>query len=131
MTATDANAGAGTSVRPAIDPADFRATLSRFCSGVTVLAGFGEDGAPVGLTCQSFTSLSLTPPLVLVCPGRNSTSWPRIGRSGRFSVNVLAQDQQNVCSALGRSGPDKFTGVRWRRTDRGALVIDGAIAWMD
>ncbi|GAA3146819.1 flavin reductase family protein [Planomonospora alba] len=113
-----------------IDARDFRTVLGHFCTGVTVITGL--DGTePVGLTCQSFSSLSLDPPLVLFCPSRTSRSWPRIRHGGRFSVNVLAEDQQEVCEAFGSPGGTKFDAVGWRLTPGGAVVIDGVLAWLD
>ncbi|MEU6478205.1 flavin reductase family protein [Streptomyces sp. NPDC047017] len=116
--------------RPRIDAADFRDVLGRFASGITVVAGL-DDGEPVGFACQSFASLSLDPPLVMLAVGRTSTSWPRLQRTGRFCVNILAADQQATCAALGRSGPDKFTGVPWSVSDHGTVRIDGALATVD
>jgi len=116
---------------PGVEAGAFRHALGHFPSGVTVVAGLTADGTPTGLACQSFTSLSLSPPLVLICPGRASTSWPKLHAAGRFTVNVLAADQQEVCVALGRPGTSKFDGVSWHRTGAGAFVLGGAIAWVD
>ncbi len=116
--------------RASVDPRTFRTVLGHFCTGVTVIAG--RDGAEAaGLTCQSFSSLSLDPPLVLFCPSRTSRSWPRIRQGGRFSVNVLAEDQQDVCEAFGSPTGTKFDGIGWRLTPGGAVVIDGVLAWLD
>ncbi|MFB4303889.1 3-hydroxy-9,10-secoandrosta-1,3,5(10)-triene-9,17-dione monooxygenase reductase subunit [Actinomadura sp. NTSP31] len=113
-----------------VDAQTFRNVLGHFCTGVTVVAGL-DRGEPVGLACQSFTSLSLDPPLVLFCPGRTSTSWPRIRNGGRFSVNVLADDQRDVCAAFGATSAPKFSVVGWRRTAAGAVVLDGVLTWLD
>jgi len=115
----------------AVDPAAFRKVLGHFCTGVTVIAGADETGIPSGLACQSFTALSLDPPLVLVCPGRGSTSWPHIERTGRFTVNVLAEDQQHVSAAFGSRTGAKFDAAPWRVTARGAVVLDDVLAWLD
>ncbi|NBE52578.1 flavin reductase family protein [Streptomyces boluensis] len=110
-----------------IDPGAFRDVLGRFASGITVVAGLdGEE--PVGFACQSFASLSLDPPLVMLAVGRTSSSWPRIERAGRFCVNILAAEQQEICSALGRSGPDKFANVPWTVSEYGTVRIEGALA---
>ncbi|ADP83439.1 flavin reductase family protein [Pseudofrankia inefficax] len=114
-----------------VDPVVFRQVLGHFCTGVTIVTGMDESGAPAGLACQSFTSLSLDPPLVLICPGRNSTSWPRIERAGRFTVNVLAEDQQDVSVAFGARTGAKFDAAPWHVTDRGAVVLDNVLAWVD
>ncbi|MER5739678.1 MULTISPECIES: flavin reductase family protein [unclassified Streptomyces] len=113
-----------------IDPALFRDVLGRFASGITVVAAL-DGGEPVGFACQSFASLSLDPPLVMLAVGRSSTSWPRIERAGRFCVNILAEDQRTTCAALGRSGPDKFAGVPWRESDHGTVRVDGALAHVE
>lgn len=118
---------------PIISEQHYRATLGHFCSGVTIVTGAGTGAAgPAGLTCQSFSSLSLDPPLVLVCPGKGSGSWPKVAASGGFCVNVLAEDQEEVCRAFAAPGTDKFSGVGWtpgRFT--GAPVIAGALAWIE
>jgi flavin reductase (DIM6/NTAB) family NADH-FMN oxidoreductase RutF len=108
----------------------FRAVLGRFCSGVTVITALGSAG-PLGLTCQSFSSLSLDPPLVLFGPARTSTTWPRIRKVGRLCVNVLAEEHSGLSAAMARSGADKFAGVRWDASPLGAPRLDGAVAWLD
>ncbi|MFB6842974.1 flavin reductase family protein [Streptomyces sp. NPDC056361] len=106
--------------------------LGRFASGITVVATLDPDALePVGFACQSFASLSLDPPLVMLAVGRNSTSWPRIERAGRFCVNILAEDQQATCASLGRSGPDKFAGVPWSVGEHGTVRVDGALAHVE
>ncbi|MFB7223758.1 flavin reductase family protein [Streptomyces sp. NPDC056227] len=113
-----------------VDAAVFRDVLGRFASGITVVAAL--DGTePVGFACQSFASLSLDPPLVMLAVGKTSTSWPRIERAGRFCVNILAEDQKQVCAALGARGGQKFTAVPWRTSAHGTVVIDGALATVD
>jgi 3-hydroxy-9,10-secoandrosta-1,3,5(10)-triene-9,17-dione monooxygenase reductase component len=112
------------------DGAHFRTVLSHFCSGVTIITG-REGPEPVGLTCQSFTSLSLDPPLVAFCPGKSSSSWPRIQPSGAFCVNVLAEDQEEVCRVFATKGGDKFRGVGWRAGETGSPIIHDSLAWID
>jgi 3-hydroxy-9,10-secoandrosta-1,3,5(10)-triene-9,17-dione monooxygenase reductase component len=117
-------------ISPAVDPATFRAVLGRFCSGITVITALGADG-PLGLTCQSFSSLSLDPPLVLFSPARTSRTWPRIREVGRLCVNVLAEGHCELSAAMARSGTDKFAGVRWGTSAHGAPRLEGAVAWLD
>ena len=113
-----------------IDQGQLREAMGHFCTGVTVVAGV--DGAePVGMACQSFASLSLSPPLVLFCPARTSRTWARIARSGRFCVNVLAADQQDVSAVFGRPGEAKFRGLDWSRSPTGSPVLDGVLTWVD
>lgn len=117
--------------RERIDADHFRDVLGRFASGVTVVASADEDGRPVGLACQSFASLSLDPPLVLVCVARTSSSWPKVEAAGRFGISILADDQKDVCAALGRRGGDKFADVEWSLSRNDAVRIGGALAHID
>src|SRR3954465_12345060 len=107
-----------------------REVLGHFASGVTVVTADTETG-PIGFTCQSFSSLSLDPPLVVFAPGRSSRTWPRLREIGRFCVNVLAEDQTDLSSRFARSGTDKFAGVGWRPSRHGSPVLDGVVAWID
>ena len=109
-----------------VDPAEMRRVLGHFASGVTIVAGFDGD-LPVGFACQSFTSVSLDPPLVLFCPAHTSTTWPKIQAAGSFSVNVLAEDQMDLCKTFASSGGDKFAGLDWQPTKWGPS-INGVLA---
>jgi 3-hydroxy-9,10-secoandrosta-1,3,5(10)-triene-9,17-dione monooxygenase reductase component len=113
-----------------VDPGVMRDVLGHFASGVTVVTADTDDG-PIGFTCQSFSSLSLEPPLVALAPARTSSTWPRLRAMGRFCVNVLAEDQSDLSAAFARSGADKFTGVSWRPSRHGSPVLDGVVAWID
>jgi 3-hydroxy-9,10-secoandrosta-1,3,5(10)-triene-9,17-dione monooxygenase reductase component len=112
------------------DSARFRQVLGYFPTGVTVVTAGTPDG-PVGLAIGSFASLSLDPPLVLFCAGRTSTTWPRIRDAGAFCVNVLAEDQEDVCRVFAGRGTDKFAGIGWRPSLVGAPVIQGCLASID
>jgi 3-hydroxy-9,10-secoandrosta-1,3,5(10)-triene-9,17-dione monooxygenase reductase component len=112
------------------DTARFRQVLGHFCTGVVIIAG-SHDGEPVGLTVQSFTSLSLEPPLVSFAVGRTSSTWPRLRDAGTFSVNILAEDQEALCRTFATSGADKFAGVGWRPGASGAPLLDDVLAWLE
>ncbi|MFD7029812.1 flavin reductase family protein [Streptomyces sp. NPDC059917] len=114
-----------------IDPAAFREVLGAFASGITVVAALDGDGRPAGLACQSFASLSLDPPLVLLCVGKGSTSWPAVRAAARFGVSILAEEHRPVCEALGRRGAQKFAEVDWEPSAHGAVRIAGALATAD
>jgi 3-hydroxy-9,10-secoandrosta-1,3,5(10)-triene-9,17-dione monooxygenase reductase component len=114
----------------AIDPAHYRTVLGHFASGVTIVTGAGVDG-PVGFTCQSFFALSLDPALVAIAPGRSSTSWPMIAPSGAFCVNVLSEDQEELCRSFATTGGAKFAGVGWSTAATGSPVVAGSLAWVD
>jgi 3-hydroxy-9,10-secoandrosta-1,3,5(10)-triene-9,17-dione monooxygenase reductase component len=111
------------------EPSRFRQVLGHFCTGVTVITTHDEDG-PAGFTCQSFTALSLDPPLVLFCPSRSSATWPRIARAGHFCANVLTAGQQELATVFGTTGADKFAGVSWSPSPSGAPILAGALTWV-
>ena len=108
----------------------FRDVLGRFCTGVTVVTSI-SDGQPVGMTCQSFTSVSLDPPLVLFCPAKTSRAWPLMQRAGSFCVNLLSHDQLELSNGFASKGADKFHGVPWRASATGAPLLEGVLGWVD
>jgi 3-hydroxy-9,10-secoandrosta-1,3,5(10)-triene-9,17-dione monooxygenase reductase component len=108
----------------------FRDVLGRFCTGVTVVTSI-SNGQPVGMTCQSFSSVSLDPPLVLFCPAKSSRAWPRMQRAGFFCVNLLSHDQHELSNGFAAKGTDKFAGVSWRPSATGAPLLDGVLGWVD
>ncbi|MGH3435670.1 MAG: 3-hydroxy-9,10-secoandrosta-1,3,5(10)-triene-9,17-dione monooxygenase reductase subunit [Sciscionella sp.] len=112
------------------DDRRFRQALGHFCTGVTIITAMA-DGVPVGFACQSFSSLSLDPPLVLFCPSRSSRTWHVIERAGSFCVNVLAHTQRELSTVFGTKGVDKFATVQWSRSPSGAPVLHGTLTWID
>jgi 3-hydroxy-9,10-secoandrosta-1,3,5(10)-triene-9,17-dione monooxygenase reductase component len=112
------------------EPAHMREVLGHFASGIVVITAMADEG-PVGFTCQSFSSLSLDPPLVSFSPARTSSTWPKIRQVGRFCVNVLAVDQEELSGAFARSGTDKYAGVAWSAAPSGAPILKGVAAWID
>jgi flavin reductase (DIM6/NTAB) family NADH-FMN oxidoreductase RutF len=112
-----------------VDAARMREVLGHFASGVVVVTAAGPDG-PLGFTCQSFSSLSLDPPLVSFSPARTSSTWPRIREVGAFCVNVLADEHEQHSVRFARSGVDRFAGVSWTAGPGGAPVLDGVAAWV-
>lgn len=114
----------------AIDQATYRQVLGHFPTGVTVVAGMDGD-APVGLAVGSFFSISLDPPLVGFCVGTASNSWARLSPSGSFCVNILGDDQEDVCRVFASSEADKFASIGWKPAETGSPLIDGVLAWID
>ncbi len=109
----------------------FRDVLGRFASGVTVVTSV-SGGEPVGMTCQSFSSVSLDPPLVLFIPAKTSRAWPLIQRSGRFCVNFLAADQAELSNTMASRGTDKFAGVDWTPSGAtGSPLLPGTLGHVD
>ena len=115
---------------PIVEPAKFRQVLGHFPTGVTVITA-APDHTPVGLAVGSFFSVSLDPPLVGFCAGKSSSSWPRIHESGVFCVNILAEDQEDVCRSFASKDIDKFASVGWKPAATGAPRLNDVLAWID
>lgn len=109
---------------------EFRDVLGRYCSGVTVVTSASE-GEPVGMTCQSFSSVSLDPPLVMFIPAKTSRAWPLMQRAGHFCVNFLAADQQDLSNTMASRGTDKFAGVPWTASKTGSPLLEGIVGYVD
>ena len=117
--------------RDAIDVARLKAVMGHFATGVTIVAGVDGD-EPQGFTAQSFHSLSMDPPLVLVCPGKSVASWPRIRAGGKFCVSILGRDQEAACMAFASKTADKFGATAWRPSPiTQSPMIEGSLAWID
>ncbi len=101
--------------------------MGHFCTGVVVVTALLGDG-PVGMTCQSFVSVSLDPPLIAFSPARSSTTWPSIREAGSFCVNILASDQASLCERFAKSGGNKFDGVEWEESWTGSPMIQDCLA---
>jgi flavin reductase (DIM6/NTAB) family NADH-FMN oxidoreductase RutF len=117
--------------RSSIDPKSLRRALGAFATGVTVVATMQGDGTPRGFTANSFTSVSLDPPLVLVCIARSASGYGTFTESGRFSISVLAMDQREVSGLFASKAVDKFERAAWRRSAAGNPIIEGSAAWFD
>ena len=113
------------------DAATFRHILGHYPTGVCAITGTQKDGIPAAMIVGSFTSVSLDPPLVAFFPDKGSSSWPKIEACDGFCVNVLADDQEGLCRTLASKDPGKFDGVAHRLSERGAPILDGALAWID
>lgn len=113
------------------DSRALREAFGAFMTGVTIVTGVEQGGAPVGLTANSFTSVSLDPPLLLVCLNHASRSLATIRRAGGFAVNILAEDQQELSNRFARPARDRFEGVNWSPGPVGAPVLEGVCGWFD
>lgn len=112
------------------DSATYRTVLGHFATGVTIVTATDGDG-PVGMACNSFTSVSLDPPLVLFCAAKSSTTWPRIHNAHHFAVNVLGEDDEALCRVFATKDADRFDGVTHRRGSTGAPILTDALAYID
>jgi len=115
-----------------IPAADFRAAMGHFATGVTVVTSVDADGAPVGTTANAVTSLSLDPPLILVCFDLASVTLAAIRQHGAFAVNVLAAGQQHLSAGFARRGlAAAWDHVRHRHGPTGSPRIDGVLAVLE
>jgi flavin reductase (DIM6/NTAB) family NADH-FMN oxidoreductase RutF len=114
----------------AIDDAQFKLAMSHFASGVTVVTT-EHEGKPYGLTVASFASLSLHPPLVVVCLERSVRSHDAIAASGKFGVNILSDKQADVSNRFASKSDDKFFGFDIRSGQTGLPLIPGAICTIE
>ncbi|WP_342727877.1 flavin reductase family protein [Bradyrhizobium sp. B097] len=111
-----------------IDPRDFRNALGMFATGVTIVTAMSAEGHPYGITCNSFASVSLNPPLVLWSLGMFSQGLPIFQNASHFAVNVLDASQQTLAIKFARSSGDKFAGVSWSPGLGNAPVLAGVVA---
>ena len=118
-------------VVPEIDARELRNVLGAFVTGVTVITTVDADGKPHGLTVNSFSSVSLDPPLVLWSQSLRAPSHPVFRDAERFVVNVLSEDQFTVSDRFARGGEDKFAGCKVRHGMGGVPLIEGCTAWIE
>lgn len=116
---------------PQVTPRALRDALGRFPTGVAVVTGRSAEGLPFGLTINSFSSLSLEPPLVVWSLRASSPLITCFPPAGAFTVNVLGRAQEAIARQFATPRPDRFTGIRWRHGTGGLPHIDGAVAWFD
>ena len=112
----------------AIDPRDFRNALGTFGTGVTIVTAMAADGTPYGVTCNSFASVSLNPPLVLWSLGMFSQGLTIFQNASHFTVNVLGASQQELALQFAKSSGDKFNGVEWKPGLGNAPILAGSVA---
>ncbi|MEV7617185.1 flavin reductase family protein [Streptomyces sp. NPDC089799] len=115
-------------VVPAVDPAEFARTMAHVPTPVTIVTTVDAEGRRWGFTASSFSSLSLDPPLILVCPARTASCHDAFVSTDRFLVNVLAADQEELAKSFARSGTDKFAGTPMVPCEAGLPGLPGATA---
>ncbi|MDP9326530.1 MAG: flavin reductase family protein [Candidatus Dormibacteraeota bacterium] len=114
-----------------MDAAFFRLALSQFATGVTVVLTRDDAGAPAGLTVSAFCSVSLDPPLVLMCVDLRSDAHDAFARGRVFGVSVLSETQEDVSRRFSWRGPDKFDGFVLEHGPGGGLLVPGAAAHLE
>lgn len=107
-----------------------RSALAAYPTGVVAIAAL-SGGAPVGLAANSFTSISLEPPLVSISIARTSKTWPQLASADRLGISVLSAEHASIGRQLSSRTGDRFEGVDWRATDQGAVLIGGAALWLE
>jgi flavin reductase (DIM6/NTAB) family NADH-FMN oxidoreductase RutF len=115
----------------AIEKNELRRVMGHFATGVTVITSIRSSGEMHGLTANAFTSVSLIPPLLLVCIDKKAESYPCFDESKIFTVNVLAADQEALSRKFAVTGGDKFEGVSYKTGANGAPILDGALAFLE
>jgi flavin reductase (DIM6/NTAB) family NADH-FMN oxidoreductase RutF len=113
---------------PSFSPREFRAALGMFATGVTIVTACTPDGKPVGLTANSFNSVSLDPPLVLWSLSRAAASLPAFSTGSHYAINILAAEQRALAERFAAKGTDRWSGLDYTQGCGGAPLIPGAAA---
>ncbi len=107
-----------------------RTVLGHFATGVAIVTAV-DGGEPVGMACNSFTSVSLDPQLVLFCAAKSSSTWPRIQAAQKWAANILAEDGEEICRLFAQKGADRFAKIAYTTGRSGAPLLEAAIAYVD
>jgi flavin reductase (DIM6/NTAB) family NADH-FMN oxidoreductase RutF len=113
------------------DGRDLRRAFGNFATGVTIVTTLDAQGKPCGFTANSFTSVSIDPPLLLVSIAKSAFGCEVFTASKGFAVNILARDQRELSNRFAAAGADKFAGLDWQGKQSGSPLIDGVVAWFD
>ena len=111
-----------------VTEADFRRALGQFATGVTVVTTLAPGGRPEGVTVNAFASLSLAPPLILVCLAKGTRALAAFESTGHFAVNVLSETQRHLSVAFSRPGENRFNSVSWSAWASGCPIFEGCVA---
>jgi flavin reductase (DIM6/NTAB) family NADH-FMN oxidoreductase RutF len=114
-----------------LDPDEFRSVLGRFATGVTVVTARDTSAVDHGLTVNAFTSLSLEPPLILVCIDREASLHPAMSACSHFAVNILSSKQEALARRFAAPETDRFEGVGFTRGLCGAPILDDVLAYLE
>jgi len=115
----------------AIDPRDFRHALGTFATGVTIVTAMSADGRPYGVTCNSFASVSLNPPLALWCIERRASTFPAFMAAAAYSINVLRADQEAMCERFALHMPAPLQTAEYEVWETGAPILKERLAALD
>jgi flavin reductase (DIM6/NTAB) family NADH-FMN oxidoreductase RutF len=110
---------------------ELRRIMGHFATGVTVITTKDKGGSPNGLTANAFMSLSLSPPLVVICVDKGATCYACFEMQNGFTVNFLSEEQEDISRRFATKGVDKFADLNWRAGTNGAAIIDGAVGYVE
>ena len=110
---------------------EFRHACGRFATGVVVAAVIDPEGTPHGLTVSSFTSVSLHPPLVLICLGHAVTNIAEFRQASHFGLSILGEEERHISQRFAQKGHDRFDGVDWRKGETGVPLLTHALATLE
>jgi (E)-2-((N-methylformamido)methylene)succinate hydrolase len=116
---------------PGVDSWLYRTACGKFATGITIVTVVGQDGLPHGMTVNSFTSVSLDPPLVLVCIDRKAAILAKLEKAEFFGINVLAENQKDFSAQFARPGTDRFEAVPWFPGELGVPLLGGVLAYYE
>jgi flavin reductase (DIM6/NTAB) family NADH-FMN oxidoreductase RutF len=114
-----------------VDPDLFRSVLGRFASGITIVTSRDAEGRDHGMTVSAFCSVSLEPPLVLVCIGHDATMHPLVGSLEHFGINILRSDQEALSRRFASKDIQRFEGMGFTRGESGVALLDGVLGWLE
>lgn len=113
---------------PVLDTREFRNALGSFATGITIISSIGRRGEPIGLTANSFNSVSLDPPLVLFSLARNANTWREFLSTHYFAVNILSTQQQSLSNRFAQPMTDKWAGIDYETWETGCPILNGCLA---
>ena len=110
---------------------ELRRVMGHFATGVTVITTMDKEGTPFGLTANAFSSLSLDPPLALICIDKGVQCYRCFEESRIFAVNILSEDQEKISRRFATKGIEKFAGLKWHKGRHGTALLDGAMGHIE
>lgn len=114
-----------------MDAREIRDVMGHFATGVTVITTKNSDGLPNGITANAFSSLSLNPPLVLVCIDKKANCYDCFEDSGVFAVNLLGEEQEELSNRFATKGIEKFQDIAWHMSSNAIPLLDGTIGYIE
>ena len=114
-----------------VDQSSFRAVLGRFASGVTIVTTRDKRGRDIGMTVSAFASVSLDPPLVLICIDHEASVYTQLSKATHFIANILSESQEAIARRFAERNPDRFDGLGYERGQTGAAILDEVLGYVE